>query len=666
MEEPVIPYQSQRQVGRGVALVFAPHPDDEVFGCCGAIMRHVAAGDPVHVIVVTDGGYDPDARLPEDYVRVREQESVRAGEVLGYGRPAFWRLKDRELIYGEPLIRRIEAAIQDVAADLVYTPSLHEIHPDHRALAMAATEAVRRLGGDIRLAMYEVGVPLLYPNLLLDITDLVDRKQAAIACFGSQLQRQRFDRQINALNQYRSYTLPPEILAAEAYFVASASELAHDPLLLHKSEYQRQATLRLAIDAGDAPLVSVLIRSMGRTELRQALDSVALQTYPNVEVVVVNAHGHGHPEPGAWCGPFPLRFLDSDKPLGRSEAGNRALTAANGAYMVFLDDDDWFMPDHVSALAETLARNPDKKVAYGCVTCVDELKNPIDKTFCRPFDRTRLLFGNFIPIHATLFSRAIVDGGCRMDVSLDLYEDWDFWLQASAFGDFAFADHFSAAYRIGGPFGQGSRTDPRVSQEAMKALLAKWSAAWRPDDLWNIMLRVVELEGKTQALLASQQHNADLQQQLSTLQLQSSGSQQQLPELQQQNSDLRQQHSDLRQQLSDLRQQHSDLRQQHSDLRQQDSDLRQQHSDLRQQHSDLQQQLLDMRQQSSDLRQQNSDLQQQGSDLRQQNSGLQQQISALEDQYSQLQQQLANIVNSRTWRLTAPLRNARQWLRGVR
>ena len=36
-------------------LVLAPHPDDEVLGCGGAIARHAAAGDDVHVVVVTRG-----------------------------------------------------------------------------------------------------------------------------------------------------------------------------------------------------------------------------------------------------------------------------------------------------------------------------------------------------------------------------------------------------------------------------------------------------------------------------------------------------------------------------------------------------------------------------------------------------------------------------------
>ncbi len=38
-------------------LVLAPHADDEVFGCGGAIMRHADRGVPVRVVVAADGGH---------------------------------------------------------------------------------------------------------------------------------------------------------------------------------------------------------------------------------------------------------------------------------------------------------------------------------------------------------------------------------------------------------------------------------------------------------------------------------------------------------------------------------------------------------------------------------------------------------------------------------
>ena len=69
--------------------------------------------------------------------------------------------------------------------------------------------------------------------------------------------------------------------------------------------------------------VSVLIRSIDRARmLLQALDSVAQQTGPAVEVLVVAATpGHG-PLP-EFCGDHTLRFIPTDAPLHRSDAANR-------------------------------------------------------------------------------------------------------------------------------------------------------------------------------------------------------------------------------------------------------------------------------------------------------------------------------------------------------
>ena len=39
-ESDFIPYNAIKSVDPGKTLVFAPHPDDEVFGCGGAIVRH--------------------------------------------------------------------------------------------------------------------------------------------------------------------------------------------------------------------------------------------------------------------------------------------------------------------------------------------------------------------------------------------------------------------------------------------------------------------------------------------------------------------------------------------------------------------------------------------------------------------------------------------------
>jgi len=212
-EHHFIPYSAVDYLPHGRVLVLAPHPDDEVLGCGGSIIRHVQAGDPVKVIIVTDGAYGAPDRAG-DYALTRQQESIAAANVLGYGAPCFWALPDRSLEYGEFLIQRILRCIEDVQPDIVYAPSWWEIHPDHLALAMATVEAVRRSVRPLYLAMYEVGVPL-HPNTLLDVTDIIDRKQAAIVCFASQMQQQPYDRHVTALNRFRTYTLSATVEAAD-------------------------------------------------------------------------------------------------------------------------------------------------------------------------------------------------------------------------------------------------------------------------------------------------------------------------------------------------------------------------------------------------------------------------------------------------------------------
>ncbi len=435
MEQSLIPYHAQKQIDGRRVLVLAPHPDDEVFGCGGALLCHVMAGAIVHVVIVTDGGFGVPETHRDDYVFRRQQESLAAAKLLAYGLPEFWLQRDREVAYGEKLVQQVLQAIQKMEADLVYAPSILEMHPDHRALGMAVVEAVRRTGGAIRLAMYEVGMPLR-PNLLLDISDVVQRKQQAMECFASQNDRQRYDLDIAALNRYRTYTLPPEVVAAEAYVLDSAEELATDPLKLYQSEYARQAELGLTLDPIDLPLVSVIVRSTGRPELSDALSSVALQTFGNIEVVLVNAEGSGHAKVGDWCGRFPLRTVDSKEEMGRSRAANAGLNNAKGMYFIFLDDVNYFEPDHIHNLVTAIRKHPQVNAVYSGVKYVDQWKRPAQGVFDMEFDATQLLVQSFVPMNAVLFCRNLLDLGCRLDESFGVNEDWDFLIQMSQHGDF--------------------------------------------------------------------------------------------------------------------------------------------------------------------------------------------------------------------------------------
>ncbi len=497
-EAALIPYEAVRQVGQGPVLVLAPHPDDEVLGCGGAIIRHVESKDSVHVIILTDGrfgdleihhredaqeGYDLGVK---EYIEIRKQESLSAAMILGYGTPQFWDIPDRGLEYGEAIVHRIKDQIEKTGASFVYAPSLFEIHPDHRTLAMIAVESVRRCEENVKLVMYEIGRPL-NPNLLLDISDLSGLKQEAARCFVSQLKIHAYDQYMTALNHYRTYTLPQSVTAAEAFYISSARELSANPLQIYSSEFERQKELGLLLDIKDAPLVTVIVRTIGRRSLvRKALDSVALQTYPNIEVVLVDAEAGEDPRLGQWCGRFPLRICGTGRSLPRSKAANVGLDNARGEYLIFLDDDDWCEPDHVAGLVKAMRENPDVQAVYSGVRCVDEEGKDKGLFLNHPYDPVRLLAVNEIPIHALLFEKDLLHDGCRFDEALDIYEDWDFWIQLSLHTKFFHLDRITAIYRISNREGSGVH-GYEEARKGREAIFDKWRGLWTRRQVYDLM-----------------------------------------------------------------------------------------------------------------------------------------------------------------------------------
>lgn len=506
MEPDLTPYQAAEAIDASAVLVIAPHPDDEVFGCGGAIAAHVQRGVPVQVVILTDGARAGDPA-------VREQESRAAAAALGYGEPVFWELPDRQLLGTDGLIARVAALLCAQRIDLVYAPSPWEVHPDHRQACTVAMEAAVRAEGPVRVAFYEVGAPLR-PNTLLDISPHWEAKKAAMRCFGSQLAHQDYARHMEALNTYRTYTLPPQVQAAEAYWVVTAADIASGAVAQQARAVSPGMLPQGLLAPRAAPLVSVLIRSMDPDCLARALDSVALQTYPHIEVVVVAARPGHRPLP-LRCGPFPLRLEATDGPLARSAAANKALASARGEWLLLLDDDDWLMPDHVARLARCLAAQPQTWAAYTGIALVDPMGQPTGQVFDIPFDATRLQAGNLMPIHAVLFSRQLVNKGCRFDEALDRYEDWDFWLQVSRQTVMAHVPGVSAVYQIHQSSGVHAESGPRAP--STQAIYQKWSPRWSEEEWMRLMERNWAFEAMEQTTQQNVLLAARLGEQVQTL-----------------------------------------------------------------------------------------------------------------------------------------------------
>jgi len=261
-------------------------------------------------------------------------------------------------------------------------------------------------------------------------------------------------------------------------------------------------------------LVSILIRSTDRVELDEALRSVALQTWPAIEVLVIDALGAGHRALEPKCGRFPLRLESAGRHLARSAAANLGLERAHGEFLLLLDDDDWLEPEHIGRLVERLQAEPEAIAAYAGVDCVrvrEDGRTETVRTYNEPYDPARLMVENTIPIHALLFRKRAVEAGCRFDEAFDLYEDWDFWLQIANLGTFSHVDAISARYRIHGESGLGVAAEETRSIEALRQLLAKWGPRWSPAQLQQLVARSRLL---AQLLTQANRHDEAQQQQI--------------------------------------------------------------------------------------------------------------------------------------------------------
>jgi hypothetical protein len=243
-----------------------------------------------------------------------------------------------------------------------------------------------------------------------------------------------------------------------------------------------------------APQISVIVRSMNRPSLATALDSVALQDVPGVhglEVLVVDATGGSHAPLPSHAGAHPVRLVQAGRPLPRSQAANAGLDAAAGRQVIFLDDDDVFLPGHLARLAAALQARADAVAAYADVEHGHHGPDgwQTRHRFAADFDPLRLRFENFIPLHAALVSRSRPEARrCRFDETLDLFEDWDWWLQLSRLGPFVHVPGVSARYMAAAGGGSGVFADSEATSRARQRLLHKWLALDSADQRLDLLL----------------------------------------------------------------------------------------------------------------------------------------------------------------------------------
>jgi LmbE family N-acetylglucosaminyl deacetylase len=475
-------------------LVVAPHYDDEVLGCGGVVAQRAAAGAEVSILFLSDGsGGVEQVTDPAAYAARRRAEAREATARLGASIDECLELPDGQLErHVATIADALEKALARHRPDLVLAPGPCEVSTDHRAAFLALHRVLSRVRDEdpldavtraLTVAFYEINHPQ-HPSLLVDVAEVMTRVESAMAAYDSQEERHPYWQAALGLRRYRTLSLPPGVTAVEAYRVLEARDFRHVGAQGMIREFGGLDHL-VAVD--DGPLVSVIVRTKDRPLLlAEALHSVAASSYRRLECVVVNDGGAAPREPLLDASWLPVRVVNLAQNVGRAEAANAGIAAAQGAFVAFLDDDDLVEPEHYAILVD-LARGSGSPVVYsdaavGVYEAAAGGWQRVERRlpYSRDFDPDRLLVDNYIPLHTLLIDRQVAVAAGPLDRQFTFFEDWDFLVRLAAQTPFQHLRQVTCEYRQfrgGGHHVLGERPRERADFVSMKAkVLAKHAA----------------------------------------------------------------------------------------------------------------------------------------------------------------------------------------------
>lgn len=177
-----------------------------------------------------------------------------------------------------------------------------------------------------------------------------------------------------------------------------------------------------------SPLVSIIIPCYNKAQyLGETLDSVAAQTYPSIEVLVVDDDS---PDNTKEVVDQYMQRMDNlgyihQSNQGPSTARNNGIRASHGKYVMALDADDTFSPTYVEKCVRYLESHPETKLVYTRADMFGQYNQPWDLP---EYSHYELLWQNMVN-YCAMYRRSDFDftSGYNSNMVKGL-EDWDFWL----------------------------------------------------------------------------------------------------------------------------------------------------------------------------------------------------------------------------------------------
>lgn len=215
-------------------LVVAPHPDDEILGCGGTLLRRKKEGGTVGWLIVT--GMTAETGWSADRILQRDHEIDAVAKLIGFDEVFNLRLPATclDAMPMSDMVSTFSSVFRSFEPEEVFVPHYGDVHSDHRltfdVVAACAKwfryPSVRRVLAYETVSESEFGLvrgSAFEPNYFINISDYLERKLEILNVYQSELGEFPFPRSLRAIRALAEWRG-----ATAGYSAAEAFELLRE------------------------------------------------------------------------------------------------------------------------------------------------------------------------------------------------------------------------------------------------------------------------------------------------------------------------------------------------------------------------------------------------------------------------------------------------------
>jgi glycosyltransferase involved in cell wall biosynthesis len=198
------------------------------------------------------------------------------------------------------------------------------------------------------------------------------------------------------------------------------------------------------------PLVSIVTPSYNQgCFIRDTIESVLTQNYPNIEYWVIDGGSSDHTISILQEYEHDPRFhWISESDRGQSDAINKGWCRCRGDILAWLNSDDTYLSGAVRNQVEALLSHQQFGIVYGDGAFIDQDGNHLSKWHSSTYNVLDLLRISLPPQPTVFIRRSIAEKIGMLNENYRFSMDTEYWVRASAVTDFWYEPKLIATYRL--------------------------------------------------------------------------------------------------------------------------------------------------------------------------------------------------------------------------